>query len=88
MATQPSASTTAPALFTQFQGAPQTAYSGNLSLQQSNQTNLPVVEDDADLDTISNDPSSSARKRSGDTLAYPRKRATIAVISSAGTISY
>ena len=88
MATQPPSRTATPALFHQFQGPLQRAFSGDPCLQQSNPMNMMTIENDADVDIASNDPSSSSRKRSGDALAYPRKRATIAVISSARTISY
>ena len=87
MATQPSSSNATPALFNQFQGPPQRVYSGDMSLQQTDQMNMIPIENDPDVDSTSNDPSSSSRKRSGDTLAYPRKRATIAVASFLDIIS-
>ncbi len=82
MATQSSSTNATPALFNQFQGPPQRAYSCDMNIQQIDQVNMLPSENDAEIDSISNDPASSSKKRSGDALSYPRKRATIAVMPS------
>lgn len=81
MAIQSSSRDAMPALFNQFPGPPQSLYSSEMSLPHHDQMNMIPAEDDVDIDNTSNDLSSSSRKRSGDALAYPRKRATIAVTS-------
>lgn len=80
MAAQSSSSNATPALFNQFQGPPQRAYSGDMNLQQTDRLGMITSENDAEADDTSNDLASSSRKRSSGALGYPRKRATIAVL--------
>lgn len=82
MATQSSSSNAIPALFNQFQGPPQRAYSGDMILQHTDRLNIITSDNDAEADDTSTGPNSSSRKRSNDAHAYPRKRATIAVSCS------
>ena len=80
MTTPPSSINATPALFNQFQGPPQGAYSSEMGIRQNDQSDIMSNDNETDVNSQSNNPVLTSRKRSTDMLGYPRKRATIAVI--------